>query len=113
MHEVSLCMELVSSLEDEARSRGFARVRAVWIEVGQRRAVEPEAMRFAFDVVTRGTLVEGARLHLEETVARGWCFGCDQEVILDAAVVLCPRCGSPRTRVVSGEELRIRQIEVE
>lgn len=113
MHEASLCVEVLRCLEEDATRRGFQRVRTVWLQIGRRRAVEPEAMRFAFELASRGTLADGARLELEEVPARGWCFTCDDEVALRDPTVECARCGSARTRVSGGDELKIARIEVE
>lgn len=69
MHELSLMADLVdevarglaSSLGDEVR------VLVVRLEIGKRAGVMPEALRFCFDVCTRGTALEGASLDIAET----------------------------------------------
>ena len=68
MHEMSLTESIVELIE-EGRKQGFSRVRVVRLEIGALAQVEPEAMRFCFDAVTRGTLAEGARLDIAS--ARG------------------------------------------
>ena len=74
MHEMSLCESIVQILEDNAKSQGFAKVKTVWLEIGGLSGVEPEAMRFSFDAVTRGTLADRARLEIIEVPAkRGAC----------------------------------------
>ncbi|EGQ63626.1 hydrogenase nickel insertion protein HypA, partial [Acidithiobacillus sp. GGI-221] len=47
-------------MEEQAKIQPFARVHAVWLEIGALSSVEPEALRFNFDVITRGTLAEGS-----------------------------------------------------
>ena len=60
MHEMSLAEGVLQIVEDAARSQGFSQVTAVRLEIGRLSSVEPEALRFCFDVVVRGSLAEGA-----------------------------------------------------
>jgi hydrogenase nickel insertion protein HypA len=64
MHEMSLCESILQICEDEARRQGFKRVTRVRLEIGRLSGAEPEAMRFSFDAVTRGSLAEGAVLEI-------------------------------------------------
>jgi Zn finger protein HypA/HybF involved in hydrogenase expression len=50
------------------------RVLAVRLEIGKLAQVEPEAMRFAFDVVKRGSLADQASLEIVETDGTAWCM---------------------------------------
>ena len=56
MHELALCEGVLQALEEQAEAQCFTRVHAVWLEIGALAAVEPEALRFNFEVVVRGTL---------------------------------------------------------
>jgi hydrogenase nickel incorporation protein HypA/HybF len=56
-------------------------------------------------------VVEGAALEIIETPGRAVCRDCDREVALVQLVGRCA-CGSARLRVIAGEELRIREMEV-
>ncbi len=58
MHEVSLVENIVALIEDEQRRQAFSRVRTVSVHVGLLGHVEPDALRFCFDAVTRGTAVD-------------------------------------------------------
>jgi hydrogenase nickel incorporation protein HypA/HybF len=64
MHEMALCESVLKILEEEAAKQRFDRVESVRLEVGRLSHVEPEAMRFCFEAVTRGTLADGARLEI-------------------------------------------------
>lgn len=112
MHEVSLCEGLVQALEEQAGAQGFSRVHAVWLEVGTLAAVECEAMRFNFDIVTRGTLAENARLDIVEADGTAWCMKCGTTVTIHGFGDPCPTCGSYQLQILSGKQIRIRQLEV-
>jgi hydrogenase nickel incorporation protein HypA/HybF len=50
---------------DHGRAGGAERITKVLLKVGSLSGVEPDALRFAFDVVVRGTIAEGADLQIE------------------------------------------------
>ncbi len=113
MHEMALCEGVLQALEEQAEIQHFARVHAVWLEIGALASVEPEALRFNFDVVTQGTLAEGSHLEIVTVPAQAWCLPCGEKVSVGQYFDACPQCGSRQLQVIAGEELRIQQLEVE
>ena len=113
MHELSLAEGVLQIVEDAARREGFGRVRAVWLEVGRLSSVEPEAMRFCFDAVTRHSVADGARLEILETPGSAWCMKCSTPTAIAALGDACPRCGSYQLRVTDGTGMRVKELEVE
>ena len=88
-----------------------ARVTRVRLSVGRLSCASPEALQFCFDVCTRETSLEGAVLEILPVEARGWCASCSGETALTAPAV-CAVCGSPEVRILSGTELRLKDVEV-
>lgn len=113
MHEMSLAESVLQIIEDTARAQQFKQVRSVVLEIGALAGVEPEAMRFCFDAVTRGTMAEGAQLDIVETAGRGWCLDCEKTVPLAEQFALCPECGGGRVQITGGSEMRVKELEVE
>jgi len=113
MHEMSLAEGIVQLVEDAARADGCSRVKAVWLEIGQLAAVEKEALRFCFDAVTHCSVAEGARLEIIETPGQGWCMKCEGNVPVSALYEACPVCGSYQIQVTGGNEMRVKELEVE
>lgn len=112
MHEMSLAEGMREVIEDAARTQGFARVRTVWLELGQLAAVEREALRFSFDVVMRGSLADGAALEIVEVPGGAWCMQCGETVPLAERGEACPRCGGYQLQVTAGTEMRVKELEV-
>ena len=113
MHEMSLADSVLQIIEDTARTQDFTRVRRMTLEIGRLAAVEPEAMRFAFDAVMRGTLADGASLEIIEIPGQGQCAGCGATMEMEEAYGLCPQCDGAQLRVVSGDRMRVKYLEVE
>jgi len=113
MHEMSLCEGVLQVLEDHAGRQGFSRVKRVWLEIGALSGVDPEAMRFGFDAVMRGTLADGAVLEIVDLPGLAWCLPCSKAVPVKARFDACPECGSYQLQVTGGDEMRIKELEVE
>ena len=113
MHEMSLAESILEIVEDAARTEGSSRVKTVWLEIGQLASVEVEALRFCFDAVTRDSVARDARLEIIEIPGQGWCMQCSSNVPLAALYEPCPICGSHQIQVTTGEEMRVRELEVE
>jgi hydrogenase nickel incorporation protein HypA/HybF len=112
MHEMSLCENILGILQDQAASQNFSKVDRICLEVGPLSGVEPEALRFGFDVVTRGSLADGARLDIFEPEATAYCAACDTTAAIKDRFDPCPSCGSHLLQIKTGEELRIKELEV-
>ncbi len=113
MHEMSVCQSVVQMLEEQAAVHSYTRVKAVWLEIGPLAAIEPEAMIFCFDAVSRGTLAENARLEIIHTPATAWCMSCAKSVAVANRFDSCPGCGSHQMQITGGDELKIKQMEVD
>ena len=112
MHEMAICESILGILKEQARTLDFGSVKRVRLEIGPLSGVEIEALKFGFDVVTRGSIAENAALEIIETQATAWCMPCGEAVAIRERYDPCPKCGSHQLQVTAGEELRIKELEV-
>ena len=110
MHEVAIMEEAVRLAAEAAGAR---RVRKLSLRVGALSGVVPDALRFAFDVVGRGTAVEGASLEIENVPAVCWCAACAREFESENFLDECPRCHNLSGDLRRGRELEIAAVELE
>ncbi|GAB2634961.1 hydrogenase maturation nickel metallochaperone HypA [Prescottella soli] len=108
MHEMAITQSVVDAVCERAAGRS---VHSIRLQVGRLCAVVPDAMQFCFELVTEGTVAEGARLDIEEPPGRAHCRDCGADFPLHDLVLLCP-CGSADVEILSGRELRIMSMEV-
>jgi len=113
MHELSLCESLLRIMERNAEEQGYSRVIRVWLEIGALAAVEVDALRFGFEVATRSTLAEGAGLEIIELPGEAWCMACAKTVPVRQRYDQCPHCGGCQLQVTGGDQMRIKELEVE
>ncbi len=113
MHEMSLCEGLLQILQTESKKQGYERVKTVWLEIGDMSGVEIEAMKFCFDAVMRNSLAEDAKLEIIHMPGQAWCMQCSKNVTVKQRFDECPDCGSFQLQVTSGDEMKIKELEVE
>lgn len=109
MHELAITQSIVSAVSKHACGRP---VKRVVLEVGTLAGVMPDAIAFCFDVVAQDTALEGATLDIRLIEARARCRACGTEFMQDSLIHPC-RCGSHDVERLSGEELNIRQYELD
>jgi hydrogenase nickel incorporation protein HypA/HybF len=97
---MALTESIVEIALEEARKQGARKVTRVSLDIGALSSVEPEALEFCFSAVASGT-------------AAGWCLDCEQSVPLAERFGACPRCGGYRVRMTAGDELKIREMEID
>jgi len=108
MHEMAITESVVAAVSERL---GPERVRRVVLEIGRLSGVVPDALRFCFEICAKDTTLDGAQLEIREIPGRAHCDACGADVELDFPVGLCD-CGSPELAIVSGRELRIKEVEV-
>ena len=112
MHELSLLENVREILQEHANSQNFNQVKKITLEIGKLSCVEPEALRFGFDVVMLGTLAGDAELILTEVDGVGWCEKCKKQVSMDTLYEPCGACGNPFVTVTLGNEMKIKDLIV-
>lgn len=113
MHEVALANRIAEIVDEQARAAGCGRVRRVRVELGALSHVEPEALSFGFQAASRGTLAEGAEMVFDRPPGTAMCMACGKTVTVTVRGGDCPECGSAQLLVSGGDELRIKDLEVE
>ncbi len=112
MHELSICQSLLSQVTDIASDRGADAVERIVIEVGPLSGIEPELLAQAFAVARTGSCAAGAALSIETTGVTVSCSTCGAQSQTVPNRLVCGACGGFRTRIVAGDELRLRRVEL-
>ncbi|MBL9208200.1 MAG: hydrogenase maturation nickel metallochaperone HypA [Opitutaceae bacterium] len=113
MHEVGIMESALALVQRHADERGASCVHRVVLRVGALSGVDPDSLRFAFEVVARGTRAEGATLVLDLVPTLVYCSSCRCEFAGDrGAIFTCPQCGDLCGEIRSGRELELSRIEM-
>ena len=79
MHELSLTQSIVELAVEHAQREKAVAIRSITVAVGALSGVVADAVEFAFDVCSKGTMAEGARLEIRHIAGRGRCLECHME----------------------------------
>ena len=113
MHELSLAESAVELIEDAARRDGFARVKIVFMEIGELSCVAADTLLVAFEHASRDTCVAGAKVEILSVKGEGECPACGARVAMETSYDCCPHCEVIPLKVLRGTEMRVAELEVE
>jgi hydrogenase nickel incorporation protein HypA/HybF len=112
MHELSVAQSIVDIIQQHVPESEWERVTAVRLKIGAFAGVVPESLEFSFQAITAESLLSHARLEIESVPFRIHCNACNTTEENEVGFALCGMCGSSDTRILSGSELYITEIEV-
>lgn len=114
MHELPVTESLLKVVLDAAQQNGAGRVTAVNLVIGELSSIVDDSVQFYFDILSRGTLAEGAELRFRRQPGQAHCRDCGHEfAVVPPLVPACPSCGSTALRVSGGREFYVESIEIE
>jgi hydrogenase nickel incorporation protein HypA/HybF len=110
---MSIASNLKEIIEEALQDRSVNKILSFKLRIGELRAVEPEALRFCFGVLSKGTPLENTKMIIEDVPAGARCNRCKKEFLIKDLTFFCPHCGSAEIEPLSGNELDLVSIEVE
>ena len=72
----------------------------------------PDALVFAYELLTRDTPAAGSRLELRIRPLEARCLSCGWQGALEPPVFLCGACGQGGIELLGGNELYLESLEV-
>jgi len=114
MHEVSLVIGLAHQLESLCEEHGAKRVTRFELEVGSMSNVVPGLLAEAIAVVSEDVdAIRDAEVVIHEIALEIHCTSCGGVTQPESFTFGCPLCGSTAVRAEKGEELLLRNVELE
>lgn len=112
MHEFSVMSHLLERVELHAERLGATSVVTINLVIGDRTSVVDDSLLFYFDMLTPGTVAEGAQLKVRRTHMRCICPRCNTEYRPDGFGFDCPACGTVGQVTNDGSEFLIESLEI-
>ena len=114
MHEIGITKNMFEIVLKEATKVGARKVRKINLIIGEMTGVMGESMRFYFDFLSKGTIVEGAEVTIRMVPPMVLCRNCNMTSKLERKTQwTCPHCQDNRLQLISGKELIVKSIDVE
>jgi hydrogenase nickel incorporation protein HypA/HybF len=120
MHEFSVTSWIVEALLDLAKEQGASRVVEVHLRIGTLRALSIDQVKFCYEILTKGTVLQGSRLLVEETPGKLRCTACnyrgefnshDDAFHFGIPPLACPECGEALS-IEGGDECVIAKVRM-
>ena len=113
MHELAITESVIDLINREAQDKGFKKVLAISLRVGEYSGLVPECLREFFPIAARGSIAEGAALEIQRLPAAFRCLDCGYEGPVERKAACCPDCGSTAIRMTAGREFFVDSLKVE
>lgn len=113
MHELPVTQSLLNLAVKHAEAAGAARVTDIYVEIGQLSSYVDESVQFYWDLIAKGTVAAGARLHFHRVPMELECRDCHTCFRPNGAGLECPKCKSDRVEVVGGDVFQLVGLDVE
>lgn len=113
MHELSITQEILRYSIQEAKRQDADRIRAIRLRLGPFSGIVPECIQMYLDLLSEGTIAQGAKIEAVIQPLKIRCRDCGREREITRSHIACPFCGSLRLKILSGKEFLIESLEVD
>jgi hydrogenase nickel incorporation protein HypA/HybF len=115
MHELYVTKSIFQIVLKHATIGNVSRVISVNLEIGALSDLQAEWIQRYFDRLSRDTVVEGAKLHINRKPVVFQCNCCQQSFEINSRFeknLSCPHCRANEIILVSGREYHVKNMEV-
>jgi len=122
MHEFSAMQSIVNTILEKCKENRVEKVEKIILAIGKLTFLGKEQLMFAFEVLSKGTVLENAKLEIEDIDPEVQCEKCgytgkieyeDNELYhVSLPLFRCPKCAA-NVRIIHGKECVIRSMRVE
>jgi hydrogenase nickel incorporation protein HypA/HybF len=116
MHELPITESILRIVLKHAEQNDVRRVMAVHLQIGGLSDLEDEWVQRYFDYLSKGTIADGAKLKIERTPIVLQCSSCCASYNVEITNIndaVCPECGQKDSKLISGREYFIKNMEVQ
>jgi hydrogenase nickel incorporation protein HypA/HybF len=111
---------IVESVLKELEKHQVLRVEEVHLTLGEMTFLGEEQLQFAYEIITRGTALEGSTLIIQPEETELQCLSCGyqgkadkvgEEFHMTMPSLVCPKCGG-KVKVLKGQSCRVTSMKV-
>lgn len=114
MHELGIVFHIIKEVKKVALENGCNRVSKVVMDIGEVSTVVPYYLEDCWKwAVEKEDMMRGCELEVCTIPAVTVCRSCGKEYATVQYAKVCPYCRSDDTVLLRGNEVEIREIEVE
>lgn len=110
MHELSICFNIIETLNDIVKQNELTEIDTIVLEVGELTSIVPEYLKKCFPAAVDNTIFQNSKIQLEVVKGVGRCSKCHNIYDLLPVDGFCPQCSLKAFTVISGQEFSIKEI---
>ncbi|MDR0854189.1 MAG: hydrogenase maturation nickel metallochaperone HypA [Clostridiales Family XIII bacterium] len=112
MHEYPVTEQIIGIATKHGLDARASEVSVIHLVVGEQSGYIGESIQMYFDIISEGTLCEGARLDIKSVRPKLSCPSCGTLFERKPMSFACPKCGTDGAPTEIGKEFYIESIEV-
>lgn len=113
MHELSITESILNTSLAEAQKQHAGKIRVIRLLLGPLSGIVPECIQMYLNLLSEGTIAEGAKIEAAVLPLKVRCRDCTRESEITRSHIACPFCRSLRLQILSGREFMIESLEVD
>lgn len=114
MHELPVTQSILAVALETAQNHKARRVNSIDLVIGDLSSFVDDSIQFYFDIISRDTIAQNAKLNFKREAALVTCLACGHR--FNAAPPLspfCPACDSPQLQLSGGQDFYIDSIDID
>ena len=113
MHELGIVLNVIDRVEEIAKENNVKKVTKLTLEIGEVSSIVPSYFSDCFEWAKKKTdYMKDTELEMIILEGLSYCRDCKKTYKTTEYAKKCPPCGSDDTYLVTGDEMRIKDIEV-
>lgn len=112
MHELAVTENILDIALKHGQKAKAVSVDDIYLVIGQLSSIVDDSIQFYWDIISKDTLCNQARLHFNRIPAKLFCLDCHNEYDISTELTPCPLCNSININIVAGEEFFLESIDI-
>lgn len=113
MHELGIVLNVIDRVEEIAKENKVKKVTKLTLEIGEVSSIVQSYFSDCFEWAKKKTdYMKDTELEMIILEGLSYCRDCKKTYKTTEYAKKCPHCGSDNTYLVTGDEMRIKDIEV-
>ncbi|MHA2005904.1 MAG: hydrogenase maturation nickel metallochaperone HypA [Promethearchaeota archaeon] len=122
MHEFSFAYNIFKVAEATAIKHNAKKISEVLLEIGELTLIVPELLQRSFEMATKGSIAEGAKLTIKILPGKIRCRDCNKDSVVSLnrnaeltglQLFECSHCGSNNTEIIEGKKANVKNIKIQ
>jgi hydrogenase nickel incorporation protein HypA/HybF len=112
MHEGHFTEQIVEGVVNDLKKYPGKKVESITVKVGEVYHLMPDSVLMHYELITKGTQLEGVKLKLLEEPVLVICSQCGKQgPVEDHHLLLCSHCHSREVKAIAGDKVIIEEIK--